>query len=88
MASFIGDGEWRARWTGSRLGFGDFVVDEFGRSMARISYRYEGIGDMKLIRSTEKNLALYHLSFFSRHPLGAKFWDQCRKYTNPQRSLF
>jgi hypothetical protein len=56
--------------------------------MAGIGYLYEGTKDMKLIRSTEKNLPLYHLGFFSKNALGAKFWKECQKYTNPQRSLF
>jgi hypothetical protein len=88
VANFVGDSDWRTRRSSGRLNFGDFVVDEFGKSMARIGYHYDGLSDMQLIRSTEKNLPLYYLGFFSKHPLGSKFWEQCRKYTNPQRTLF
>jgi three-Cys-motif partner protein len=88
VANFIGSADWRTRWQTSPLDFGDFVADEFGKSMARIGYLYEGTKDMKLIRSTEKNLPLYHLGFFSKNALGTKFWKECQKYTNPQRSLF
>ena len=43
---------------------------------------------MKLVRSTDKNLPLYHLAFFSRHPLGQKLWREAVKSSNPQRDLF
>jgi hypothetical protein len=43
---------------------------------------------MKEIRSNEKNLPLYHLAFFSKHPRGYQFWDQVLKYGTDQLSLF
>lgn len=88
VANFIGGEHWRQEWPHKRYGFGDFVVDQFGLSMARIDYRYDGLASLQLVRSTEKNLPLYHLGVFSKHELGAKFWDECRKSTNPQRLLF
>jgi hypothetical protein len=49
---------------------------------------YEGLASLHLVRSTEKNLALYHLGVFSKHLRGAEFWQKCRESTNPQRTLF
>jgi len=87
VANFTGQGDWRTRWPHATLSFGDFVADEFGRAMAGLGYSYSGLASTKLIVNN-KNVPLYRLAFFSKHPLGAKFWDECRKYTNPQTSLF
>lgn len=40
------------------------------------------------VRSNEKNLPLYHLAFFSKHPRGYEFWNQVLKYGTDQLSLF
>ena len=42
---------------------------------------------MKPIRLAEKNVLLYRLAFFSRSELGQQFWEQARKYTEPQGSF-
>ncbi len=89
VENFVGSSDWRERWdpAESRLNFGDFVADEFGRSMKALGYRYEGLPSTKTILN-EKKVPLYRLAFFSKHRLGTKFWDECKKYTNPQRALF
>ncbi len=45
------------------------------------------VGTSEWREATEKNLPLYRLGFFSRHPLGQKFWDETRKYSQDQRDL-
>jgi three-Cys-motif partner protein len=89
IADFVGSADWRTRWNprNPHVNFGDFVANEFGLSMKAIGYRYDGLASTKTIVN-DKNAPLYRLAFFSRHPLGAKFWDECKKYTNPQRALF
>jgi three-Cys-motif partner protein len=87
IARFVGKDEWRTAWPKSRLPFGDFVADQFGLAMRRLGYVYEGLSNLQLVRSTEKNLALYHLGVFSKHPLGAEFWQKCRQSAKAQRSL-
>ena len=87
VAQLVGTEEWRTRWAKSRLAFGHFVADEFGLAMNGLGYVYEGLSNLHLVRSTEKNLALYHLGVFSKHPLGAEFWQKCRQSATPQRSL-
>jgi len=47
IASFTGSSDWRSRWPHDRLGFGDFVADEFGRRMQSIGYLYDGLGTRK-----------------------------------------
>ncbi len=87
VSRFTGQDHWRSRWPNGGQAFGDFVADEFGRAMAGLDYAYSGLSSMKTIVNT-KNVPLYRLAFFSKHPLGAKFWDECRKYADPQIPLF
>ncbi len=82
---------WRIDWSAAqaqRITFDRFLTDSFGASMTELGYRYEGIARTELIRSYKKNLPLYRLAFFSRHPLGERFWRQASKYANAQGSLF
>lgn len=88
---FLGDREWRADWLARaepKAKFGSFVADQFGRRMKRLGFLYDGAADMKLIRSTDKNLPLYHLAFFSRNELGLKLWKEAMKSSDSQRRLF
>lgn len=87
VSRFLGTERWRDEWPQSRLPFGDFVADQFGIAMRRLDYVYNGLATLQLVRSTEKNLALYHLGVFSKHPLGAEFWQKCRQSAKAQRSL-
>lgn len=88
VSDFVGSNTWREHWPTSKLAFGDFVADELGLAMKKLGYVYDGLASLQLVRSTEKNLALYHLGVFSKHPLGAEFWQKCRQSAKAQRSLF
>jgi len=39
------------------------------------------------IKTSEGNLPLYHLAFFSRGHLGYKFWKEVQHYANDQQEL-
>jgi three-Cys-motif partner protein len=85
--NFVGNSEWRIHWQREKaLGksFEHFVVEEFGRSMQKLKYIDPGLNEAVLIRSDEKNLPLYRLALYSKHKLGAKFWREAKKYSNPQ----
>lgn len=56
--------------------------------MKDLGFLYDGLADMKLMRSTDRNLPLYHLALFSRNDLGLKLWKEAMKSSNPQRKLF
>jgi hypothetical protein len=71
-----------------RIDFRVFLAREFASRMVRLGYLRTGLERMKEIRSNEKNLPLYHLAFFSKHPRGYQFWDQVLKYGTDQLSLF
>jgi three-Cys-motif partner protein len=87
VSDFVGSDTWREQWPKSKLPFGDFVAHQFGEAMRKLGYEYEGLASLQLVRSTEKNLALYHLGVFSKHPLGAEFWQKCRQSAKAQRSF-
>ncbi len=59
-------------------------IDQIMRSFG---YMHGGLNESKMIRSTAKNLPLYRLIFYSRHPLGAKFWKTTIKSSSQQFEL-
>jgi hypothetical protein len=90
LDTFLGHSEWWSRWedrsrSGIGISFGTFVVEEFGRSMERLRYRYDGPGEEVVVRDGGR--VLYHLSLYSRNPLGQKFWSQAARYSNDQLGL-
>jgi three-Cys-motif partner protein len=92
IGEFIGDPRWRERWMRiaaepAPKDFGSFVVDRFSEGMRNLGYLYEGPGEEVLVRGKGKR-RLYSLAFFSRHPLGRKFWRQARHYSEDQLALF
>jgi three-Cys-motif partner protein len=87
---FLGDPSWRTKWdraNSRRVDFRVFLAQEFARRMVDLGYLPAGLDRMKEVRSDEKNLPLYHLAFFSKHPRGYQFWDQVLKYGTDQLSL-
>jgi three-Cys-motif partner protein len=91
LDDFVGSKTWRSEWQDaeSRVeSFAVFLVDFLGRQMKQLRYIYNGVHETVLVRSTERNLPLYHLAFFSRHQLGAGFWKQAMKYSTDQLDLF
>jgi three-Cys-motif partner protein len=88
VADFLGNPGWRLAWSEVRGEFGNFVVDQFGQSMKRLGFIYDGPGDEVLFHLPRKNVKLYHLVFYSKSELGMRFWRQARKYSDPQMDLF
>ncbi|MDJ0864375.1 MAG: three-Cys-motif partner protein TcmP [Gammaproteobacteria bacterium] len=87
LDDFLGNSAWRDRWSGARnrgQTFEKFVVEEFSRAMTTLDYIDPGLENTAVVRSQDKNLLLYRLALYSRNKLGAKFWRESRKYTDPQ----
>ena len=87
----LGNTEWRERWKAvgvRRRDFRPFLAAEFAMSMKSLNYLESPIDHVKLVRSDEKNLPLYYLALFSRHPTAFKFWDDVLKYGDDQMGLF
>jgi three-Cys-motif partner protein len=89
MQEYLGDPAWRDDWKRSSGAasreFGAFVVDRFGQAMKKLRYLYDGPDETVAIRDAGR--LLYHLCFFSRSPLGRKFWHEARKYSQDQLTL-
>ena len=82
LSEFLGDPNWRDDWARTKhRDFGVFVVDAFGRSMQKLGYLWD-IKDAIPVGDGQKEL--YHLAFFSRHPLSRKFAREARKYATKQ----
>lgn len=88
VGEFLGNPDWRRSWSEVRGEFGNFVVDQFGRSMNKLGFIYNGPGEEVAIHLPVKNVKLYHLAFYSKNPLAMKFWKQARKYSDEQMDLF
>lgn len=85
--NFVGNPDWRSRWGKEKAAgqsFEHFVVQEFGHSMQTLGYIDPGLKEAIMIRSDDKNLPLYRLALYSKHKLGAKFWKETKKYSDPQ----
>jgi three-Cys-motif partner protein len=90
IEEFLDDSSWRSKWAKAKLrgvDFRVFLAEMFASRMVRLGYLPAGLERMEEIRSDEKNLPLYHLAFFSKHPRGYQFWDQVLKYGTDQLSL-
>ena len=88
---FLGNKEWRGVWIEVQkkgISFERFIVQELGKSMETLGYLNPSFDDTRLIRSDEKNLLLYRLVIYSRHPLGKEFWQQAKKYSQSQQEMF
>jgi len=87
LDEFIGTSEWRNAWRkaeSQRETFDSFLTNFYAARMEELGYRKHAAEQTQLVRSTEKNLPLYRLAFFSRHKLGQQFWKEVKKYENPQ----
>jgi three-Cys-motif partner protein len=87
----LGKTHWRDRWKSAgvrRSDFRSFLAGEFSKSMESLGYLHQEAYRMKLVRSGEKNLPLYHLALFSRHDLAYKYWEEVLKYSTDQTSMF
>ncbi|MEX0881142.1 MAG: three-Cys-motif partner protein TcmP [Thermoanaerobaculia bacterium] len=92
VEEFLGDPNWRKAWhvfpkQDRKNGASEFIADRFGQQMASLGFIYKGLDVARVVRSTDKNLLLYHLLLFSRKELGASFWKTTLDNVNPQREL-
>jgi three-Cys-motif partner protein len=83
---FLGNTIWRKTWISSGddpRSFGQFIVDELGKSMGNLGFNVPKIEKTVGIKNS-KNRVIYRLALYSKNKLADKFWSQCVKYTNPQ----
>jgi three-Cys-motif partner protein len=78
---------WRERWKiaeGQGTSFPRYLAEEYCGQMKKLGYLPMPWHTMKQIRS-EKNVPLYRLALFSRHPLAYQYWDEVLRYSSDQR---
>lgn len=82
--------DWRERWKmaeGQGTNFPRYLAEEYSGQMEKLGYLQMPWYRMKQVRS-EKNVPLYRLALFSRHPLAYQYWDEVLRYSSDQRLLF
>jgi three-Cys-motif partner protein len=90
IAAFLGNPGWREAWELARErgdNFIYFLACEFAAAMSRLGYLPTTPAEMHPVRSDLRNLPLYYLAFFSKHPLGKRFWKDVHKYSADQHDL-
>jgi three-Cys-motif partner protein len=90
LDDFLGNRHWRQRWVEACAGahrptFGNFVVEEFGRSMSGLDYLKSEPDDPVLVDDEDRKL--YHLAAYSRHRLGSEFWRKAKRSVSKQDRL-
>jgi three-Cys-motif partner protein len=90
IAEYLGLDNWRELFEQDgmiyRKDFVKFLADQYQEQMAKLGY--QKVKHMHQIRSNEKNLPLYYLSFYSKHPTGEKFFKEVQKRLNSQLTMF
>lgn len=85
---FLGTTTWRQEWVAlGRSGhFGAFIAGCFDSQMVGLGF-CSNKDKFVLIKGADGN-NLYHLAFYSKSPLGVKFWDKVRLGVSGQADLF
>jgi three-Cys-motif partner protein len=87
----LGATTWLVRWNAAKqqgAEFPRFLAEEFAASMATLGYIPPPFYSMRKVFLHEKNIPLYAVGLFSRHPLAYTLWDDALKYTEDQLDLF
>lgn len=65
-----------------------FIANTYDENMAKLGYKVKNEGLKPKVDADEYNLALYYLAFYSKSPLGNKFFSQIQRYHIDQQTLF
>lgn len=87
---FLGRSDWRDDWNKKKAkdnSFPRFLSQRFEEQVLTLGYKKSSKRNTKEVRSTEKNLPLYHLAFFSRHDRDYDFWNKIQPYADDQGSF-
>jgi len=90
VEDFLDLRDWRERWKiaeGRGKQFPRFLAEEYSGQMEKLGYIHQSWDRMKQVRSDEKNLPLYRLALFSRHPLAYQYWEDVLIYGSSQQLL-
>ena len=92
IAKLIDDANWRDEWTARGYRANHvvrFMLEKFNEAMKGVGYRPARPDDAHPIRLLEKkkNVLLYYLVLYSKHPLGQTFWNATRLGLDEQLNL-
>jgi len=89
IAEYLGLQDWRNLFEKDgakyRKDFVKFLADQYQEQMSQLGY--QKAKHMHQIRSNEKNLPLYYLSFYSKNPRGIDFFKKVQERLNGQQGL-
>lgn len=88
---FIKTNNWREPFKKGEIRKEDFIrfiAESYDNNMKRLGYAIKNEGLKPKVDAEEYNLALYYLAFYSKHPLGNKFFSEIQKYHIEQQKLF
>ncbi len=89
ISRYLGLENWREMFEkdgiNNKKDFVKFLAEKFQEQMIKLGY--QSTKHMHQIRSNVKNLPLYYLSFYSKHPTGEKFFTEVQKRTKAQLTL-
>lgn len=90
IAEYLGINNWRDLFEKDgmiyRKDFVKFLAEQYQEQMGKLGY--QKTKHMHQMRSNEKNLPLYYLSFYSKHPTGEKFFKEVQKRLTSQITMF
>lgn len=89
IENYLGNPNWRHEFDNNYRTpdkFVTYLADSYQNNM--INLGYQPTKHMHQIRSNEKNLPLYYLAFYSKHPRGEDFFQKIQKRVKPQLTLF
>jgi three-Cys-motif partner protein len=89
ISEYLGIANWRELFEKDgakyRIDFVKFLADQYQDQMEKLGY--QKAKHMHQIRSNEKNLPLYYLSFYSKNPRGVDFFKKVQQRVNGQQGL-
>jgi len=88
---FIDKKNWREPFLNREIRkeeFIKFIAETYDANMLKLGYNVRNEGLKPKVDADEFNLALYYLAFYSKHPLGNKFFSEIQKYNIDQQTLF
>ncbi len=87
IAKFLGDRDWRNKFQESEYypnNFVQFLTNAYDKNMKELKYLEPKINSIKL---PFKNVKLYYLSFYSKHPRGNDLYKKVQEYADDQFDL-
>ena len=88
---FIDNKEWREPFMNKVIrkeDFISFIANTYDENMIRLGYQIKNEGLKPKVDADQYRLSLYYLAFYSKNPLGNKFFSQIQKYNIEQQTLF